>query len=51
MPAKEYTIRFASLNKKFAATIKMLTKHNPKGPQAFVNHDDFSKIINTRKLC
>jgi len=34
----------AGLDKKFAATIKMLTKHNPNGPQAFVNPDDFSRI-------
>ena len=40
----------ARLDKKFAATIKMLTKHNPKGPDAFVNPDDLSKIINTRRL-
>jgi len=36
----------AGLDKKFAATIKMLTKHNPNGPQAFVNPDDFSRILN-----
>ena len=36
----------ASLDKKFAATIKMLTKHNPKGPGAFTSPDDFSKILN-----
>ena len=41
----------ASLDKKFAATIKMLAKHNPKGLDAFVNLDDFSKIINTQKSC
>ena len=40
----------ASLDKKFAAAIKMLTKHNPKGLDAFANPDDFSKIINTQKL-
>jgi len=40
----------ASLDKKFAATIKMLTKHNPKGPDAFTNSDDFAKIMNAQKL-
>jgi len=40
----------AGLDKKFAATIKMLTKHNPKGLDAFTDHDDFSKIINARRL-
>jgi len=40
----------AGLDKKFAATIKMLTKHNPKGLDAFTDPDDFSKIINTRRL-
>lgn len=40
----------AGLDKKFTATIKMLTKHNPKGLDAFVNPDDFSKIINGQRL-
>jgi len=40
----------AQLDKKFTATVKMLTKHNPKGLDAFVNHDDFSKILNARSL-
>jgi len=40
----------AGLDKKFTATVKMLTKHNPKGADAFVNPDDFSRLINTRKL-
>ena len=40
----------AGLDKKFAATIKMLTKHNPKGPDAFTDPDNFSKIINARRL-
>jgi len=40
----------AGLDKKFAATIKMLTKHNPIGPDAFINPPDFSKIINIRKI-
>jgi RluA family pseudouridine synthase len=37
----------AGLDKKFTAALKMLTKHNPKGPDAFTYQDDFSKIINT----
>jgi RluA family pseudouridine synthase len=40
----------AALDKKFAAAIKMLTKHNPNGPDAFLNPDDFSKIVNTQRL-
>jgi RluA family pseudouridine synthase len=35
----------AKLDKKFAATIKMLTKHNPQGPSAFFNPTEFDKII------
>jgi len=40
----------AALDKKIAATIKMLTKHNPKSLDAFINPNDFSKIINAQKL-
>lgn len=35
----------ARLDKKFAATIKMLTKHNSQGPAAFFDVDEFEKII------
>jgi 23S rRNA pseudouridine1911/1915/1917 synthase len=35
----------ATLDKKFAATIKMLTKHNPKGLSAFFNPTDYEKIL------
>ena len=35
----------AKLDKKFAAAIKMLTKHNPDGPAAFQDPDDLSKIL------
>jgi 23S rRNA pseudouridine1911/1915/1917 synthase len=35
----------AKLDKKFAATVKMLTKHNAKGPSAFFNPTDFEKIL------
>ncbi|HCO96809.1 MAG TPA: RNA pseudouridine synthase [Phycisphaerales bacterium] len=40
----------AGLDKKFTATIKMLTKYNPKGLDAFTNPDDFSSILNTQRL-
>ncbi|MHC4460862.1 MAG: RluA family pseudouridine synthase [Planctomycetota bacterium] len=40
----------ADLDKKFKATIKMLTKHNPNGPDAFTDPNDFSKIINAKRL-
>jgi len=40
----------AALDKKFAATIKMLAKHNPKGPNAFANPNDFRSIVNTQRL-
>ncbi len=35
----------ARLDKKFIATIKMLTKHNPKGPSAFFNPVEYEKIL------
>jgi len=40
----------AGLDKKFAATVKMLTRHNPQGLDAFLHPDIFSKIINAEKL-
>lgn len=40
----------AGLDKKFKATIKMLTKNNPKGMDAFIDPDIFSKIIHTKRL-
>ena len=40
----------ASLDKRFTACLKMLTKHNPRGPDAFIKPDNFSKIINTQRL-
>jgi len=40
----------AALDRKFAATIKMLTKHSPNGLNAFTNPDNFSKIINAERL-
>jgi 23S rRNA pseudouridine955/2504/2580 synthase/23S rRNA pseudouridine1911/1915/1917 synthase len=40
----------AGLDQKFTATLKMLTKYNPNGLNAFANPDDFSRIVNTQKL-
>ena len=40
----------ARLDKKFAATIKMLTKHNPDGSAAFFNLGDFEKIISSQPI-
>jgi RluA family pseudouridine synthase len=40
----------AAIDKKFAATIKMLTKHNPNGLNAFDNPDDYHKIITAKRL-
>ena len=40
----------AALEKKFAAAVKMLTRHNPKGFDAFLDPDDFAKITNARIL-
>jgi RluA family pseudouridine synthase len=40
----------AHLDKKFAATIKMLTKHNPKGPSAFLSPADYDKILSAQPL-
>ncbi|MCJ7692077.1 MAG: RNA pseudouridine synthase [Sedimentisphaerales bacterium] len=44
----EYFI--AQLDKKFAAAIKMLTKYNPSGTEAFIEPDDFERIISGQKL-
>jgi RluA family pseudouridine synthase len=40
----------AGLDKKFAACLKMLTKYNPKGLNAFIDPGDFSKILNGDRL-
>jgi 23S rRNA pseudouridine1911/1915/1917 synthase len=40
----------AKLDKKFTACLKMLTKYNPKGPKAFLDPDDFSKILNGDRI-
>jgi len=44
------SIFVAPLDKRFAATIKMLAKHNSKGPAAFLNQEDFSKIMDGQPL-
>jgi len=41
----------ATLDNKFKATVKMLTKHNPRGLNAFLDPTDFDKIINGQRLC
>lgn len=40
----------AGPDKKFKGTLKMLTKHNPKGLNAFTNPDDFTRIVKTQRL-
>ncbi len=35
----------ATLDKKFTATIKMLSKHNPKGHSAFLNPAEYDKVL------
>ncbi len=40
----------ARLDKKFAAAIKMLTKHNPRGPGAFIHEGEFEKILAGRPI-
>ncbi len=39
----------APLDKKFAATLKMLTRHNPKGDKAWENIDYYNAIIAAKK--
>ncbi len=40
----------AGLDKKLAASIKMLTKYNPKGLNAFIEPDNFYKILKGERL-
>lgn len=40
----------APLDKKFAATIKMLAKHNPKGKEAFLDQQDLANIIEAKPI-
>ncbi len=50
-PEKDFPELFiAGLDKKFTATLKMLTKYNPNGLDAFINPEDFSGILNTQRL-
>lgn len=43
-------IFIAPLDNKFAATIKMLTKHNAEGTEAFADPDNFDKIIRSGQI-
>jgi 23S rRNA pseudouridine1911/1915/1917 synthase len=43
--AKQSHCFIAKLDRKFTATIKMLTKHNPRGPSAFFNPTEFDRIL------
>jgi 23S rRNA pseudouridine1911/1915/1917 synthase len=40
----------AGLDKKFTVTLKMLTKYNPKGLDAFTDPDNFSRINTIQRL-
>jgi 23S rRNA pseudouridine1911/1915/1917 synthase len=40
----------APIEKKFKASIKMLTKYNPKGPAAFLNDQNFQRLLNSEPL-
>jgi RluA family pseudouridine synthase len=40
----------APLEKKFKATIKMLTKYNPNGPAAFVKEENFNRLLDSQPL-
>jgi len=40
----------APLEKKFKATVKMLTKYNNNGPEAFVEEETFNRLINAEAL-
>jgi RluA family pseudouridine synthase len=40
----------AGLDRRFTACLKMLAKHNSRGPDAFIKADNFSKIINNKRL-
>ena len=38
------------LEKKFKAAIKMLTKYNPNGPGAFINEENFKRLLDSKAL-
>jgi 23S rRNA pseudouridine955/2504/2580 synthase/23S rRNA pseudouridine1911/1915/1917 synthase len=40
----------APLDKKFTATLKMLTKYNPKGLDSFFDPDDFHRVTRSQRL-
>jgi 23S rRNA pseudouridine955/2504/2580 synthase/23S rRNA pseudouridine1911/1915/1917 synthase len=40
----------APLEKKFKATIKMLTKYNPHGQAAFNNEENFKRLLDSQPL-
>lgn len=40
----------APLEKKFKATIKMLTKYNPHGPDAFTKEQNFKRLLDSQPL-
>ena len=40
----------APLDKKFAATLKMLAKHNVKGKEAFINQQTLKDILNAKPI-
>ncbi len=49
-PDAQPAVFIAPLEKKFATTVKMAAKHNPKGPDAFTNPDDLQRILNAKPL-
>ncbi|MFA7486222.1 MAG: RluA family pseudouridine synthase, partial [Phycisphaerae bacterium] len=48
--AKQSHCFVAALDKKFTAAVKMLTKHNSKGPDAFVNQSELEIILKAQPL-
>ena len=50
LPKEDAPVFVAGLDKKFAATLKMLTKYNPQGPDTFGDPDVFEQILNARPL-
>jgi len=50
LPGDKPNCFVARLDKKFAATIKMLTKHNPQGPAAFFDASEFERIITAQPI-
>ena len=46
----EERIFTAPLDRKFAATIKMLTKHNKNGKDAFIDQQDYTNIIEAKPV-